>query len=64
MSLLARIGLVLALLFGGINAWGAVYAALRLEWLHAGLHVVLLVVTAVALWRVSPRLARQRVASY
>lgn len=64
MSLLAKIGLVLGLLFSGVNAWGMVYAALKAEWLHAGLHLVLLVVVGVVMWRFAPRLARQRVASY
>jgi hypothetical protein len=64
MSLLAKVGLVLGLLFTGVNVWGLVYAVLKAEWLHAGTHAVLLVLAGIALWRFAPRLSRQRVASY
>ena len=60
MSRLAKIGLVVAVLFVLVNLGGLVMAALAGELLHAALHLALGLLGAVA----ASRLAPKRMASY
>jgi hypothetical protein len=56
----AKIWRVVAVLFVVVNLAGGVYAALRGEVLHAGIHAALMLLGQYAVWRLTPR----RVASY
>jgi hypothetical protein len=57
----SRIWLVVAALFSLINVAGAVFAAARREWLHAGTHIGLALLGAYAVWWLAPsRTARRR----
>jgi hypothetical protein len=60
MSRRSRIWLVLAVLFGLVNAGGTVIAAVRGEVLHTCVHAVLLALTAYLVLRLAPT----RVANY
>jgi hypothetical protein len=58
MSRGTKVGLVVAVLFVLINLAGAGIAAASGEWIHTGLHAVLVVAGELVVWR----LARRRVA--
>lgn len=57
----SKIWLAVAVLFTAINLAGAVFAAARVEVLHASTHVVLTLLGGYAIWRLVPgRDARRR----
>jgi PDZ domain-containing secreted protein len=53
----------LAALFIAINGGGAIYAAMRGEMSHAGIHVVLALAGIVVVWRLARVAAERRLAS-
>jgi hypothetical protein len=55
MSRRGKIWLTIAALFSVVNAGGAVYALLRGEWMHGGIHVALLALTLYVVARTLPR---------
>ncbi len=55
MSRRGKIWLTVAAVFSIVNAGGAVYALLRGEWMHGGIHVVLLALTLYVVARALPR---------
>lgn len=55
----SKIWLAVASVFTLINLGGAVAAAAGREGLHAGVHVVLMVVGAYVVWRLAPRSGQQ-----
>lgn len=59
MSRAAKVGLVVAVLFVLVNLGGAGIAAASGEWIHTGLHAVLVLVGELVVWR----LARRRFAN-
>ena len=57
MSGRTKVWLLLVALFVAANAWGAWYAVVHHEPIHLGIHLVLLLPAAYAMWRLSQRLA-------
>jgi len=51
----SRVWLVVAVLFTLVNAAGGMYAALRGELLHTGIHAGLVYLGAYLVWRLAPR---------
>jgi hypothetical protein len=58
----SKIWRVIAALFGGANLGFAVYAAALGEGLHTAAHVVLMLLGAYVVWRLTPRAPRQELA--
>lgn len=55
MSRLAKVVWVVALLFALLNLAGAIYAAVRGEPIHTGIHAGLLLLSGFVVWRITPR---------
>ncbi len=54
-SMIGRAVAVVAVLFIAVNLFGAAVAAAQGELLHTGIHVGLLLLSALLVWRMAPR---------
>ena len=55
-----RLWFIASIVFALVNLGGEVWAAARLEWVHAAVHGLLLLVGVYGIWRFAPK----RAASY